>query len=250
MSAAPAPRRTLRYATPLVVAALLLGGCALEDDPASEKPGEGRPSSPSAGGAVTALAKLTVRESGGKEGYDRRKFGSPWADIDGNRCSTRNDILQRDLDDVKLADDDCTVESGTLTDDPYTGTTVEFTRGRSKVDIDHVVALSDSWQKGAADWAPAKRIALANDPLNLLAVEASANRQKGDSDAAEWLPANESYRCEYVALQIAIKQKYEMWVTPAEKQAMSGVLNTCADQRLPAPGEAPTEAPDRFSAPD
>ncbi|MBB1243685.1 HNH endonuclease [Streptomyces durbertensis] len=230
---------------------MLLGGCAaLEGDPASEKPADGRPASPPAGGAVAALAELSVKESAGKEGYDRRKFGSPWADIDGNRCSTRNDILQRDLDDVKLAEDGCTVESGTLTDDPYTGTTMEFTRGRSKVDIDHVVALSDSWQKGAADWAPAKRIALANDPLNLLAVEASANRQKGDSDAAEWLPANESYRCEYVALQIAVKQKYELWVTPAEKQAMSGVLDGCADQRLPEPGDAPTEAPDRFSAPE
>jgi len=51
--------------------------------------------------------------------------------------------------------------------------------------------------------------------LNLLAVGASANRQKGDGDAATWLPPNMRYRCTYVARQVGVKAKYALWVTGA-----------------------------------
>lgn len=229
----------------LTLSLVLLTGCTADDQDGvrDDKPDA------SDGGAVAALAELEVKGASDTAGYDRRKFGSAWADVDGNSCSTRNDVLQRDLDAVELATDDCAVASGTLKVDPYTGERVEFTAGRSKIDIDHLVPLSDAWQKGAAEWEPAKRIALANDPLNLLAVGASANRQKGDKDAANWLPANEAYHCQYVALQIAVKQKYELWVTEEEGKAMSTVLKGCADQELPEVGDAPTTAPDRFSAP-
>lgn len=238
----------LRTAAPVVVAALLVTGCSTEE--ATDGPDGKAESSQSAGSAQAALAELEVKEATDRSGYDRQKFGSPWADTDGNSCSTRNDILQRDLDEVRVGEDECVVDSGTLSVDPYTGERVEFTKGKSKVDIDHLVALSDAWEKGAGQWEPAKRIALANDPLNLLAVEASANRQKGDADASDWLPENDSYRCEYVALQIAVKAKYELWVTPPEQRAMSAVLEGCEEQPLPGEGSAPTKAPDRFSAPE
>ena len=70
--------------------------------------------------------------------------------------------------------------------------------------------------EGAQRWPRRERVAFANDPLNLLAVEPSANRQKGDGDAATWLPPYKSFRCAYVARQIAVKAKYGLWVTPAE----------------------------------
>lgn len=238
-------RAALRPAAVLALSALLLTGCTTES---KDSPSDDRPDT-AGGGAVEALAELEVRGSADSSGYDRRKFGSAWADVDGNSCNTRNDILRRDLADVGLDEDDCEVANGTLEVDPYTGDRVEFTAGRSKVDIDHLVPLSDAWEKGAGEWEPAKRIALANDPLNLLAVGASPNRQKGDKDAAEWLPAHEAYHCEYVALQIAVKRKYELWVTKDEHKAMSTVLEGCSDQKLPEPGEAPTSAPDRFGAP-
>lgn len=230
----------------LTLSLVLLTGCTTDEQDAAKQ--DDRPDA-AGGGAVAALAELDVRAASDAAGYDRRKFGSAWADVDGNSCSTRNDVLQRDLDAVQLDADDCAVASGTLKADPYTGERVEFTAGRSKIDIDHLVPLSDAWQKGAAEWDPAKRIALANDPLNLLAVGASANRQKGDKDAADWLPANDAYHCPYVALQIAVKQKYELWVTEEEGKAMSTVLKGCSDQELPEVGDAPTTAPDRFSAP-
>ncbi|GAB3964604.1 HNH endonuclease family protein [Streptomyces sparsus] len=238
--------RTRLSAAAVLTALLLSTGCSVEQLPEADSTDDAPVGS---GQAASALEELTVKGRAPKTDYDRRKFGSPWADTDGNSCSTRDDVLQRDLDDVMLQEDGCVVESGTLTDDPYTGTSVSFERGRSKVDIEHVVALSDAWQKGAAAWEPAKRIALANDPLNLLAVEASANRQKGDGDAATWLPEHKPFRCDYIALQVAVKQKYELWVTSAEKKAMAGVLDSCPTQELPA-GDAPTEAPPRFDAPD
>ena len=173
-------------------------------------------------------------------GYSREQFGSAWEDVDHNGCDTRDDILRRDLRRVvyRAGTNGCVVVSGVLAD-PYTATSITYVRGHSRVDIDHVVALGDAWQKGAARWAASKRLALANDPLNLLAVDSSANRQKGDADAATWLPANKAYRCAYVARQLAVKLKYALWATSAERGAMQRVLSICPTMRLPAAGSRP-----------
>jgi hypothetical protein len=132
------------------------------------------------------------------------------------------------------------VTSGRLSD-PYTATSIAYVRGGgASVDIDHVVALGDAWQKGAAHWSAAKRVAFANDPLNLMAVSASANRQKGDGDAATWLPPNKGFRCSYIARQVAVKLKYAISITSAEGVAMRTVLGGCPTMRLPPPGASPT----------
>jgi hypothetical protein len=197
---------------------------------------------PAAGTALAAVARLTVKGRAPKTGYTRAQFGQAWYDTDHNGCDTRNDILRRDLK-SKQMQNACKVMAGTLAPDPYTGTTIRFIYGgASEVDIDHLVALSDAWQKGAATWAAGKRLALANDPLNLLAVDSSTNRSKGDGDAATWLPPNKAYRCTYVARQVAVKSKYGLWVTSAERDAMIRVLTTCPSMVLPGPGSASTQA--------
>ena len=198
--------------------------------------------SAAAGTALAAVATLTVKGRAPKTGYTRDQFGQAWYDTDHNGCDTRNDILRRDLTSRQMRNA-CKVLAGTLTPDLYTGTTIRFVYGgASEVDIDHVVALSDAWQKGAASWSAGRRLALANDPLNLLAVDASANRAKGDGDATTWLPANKSFRCAYVARQVAVKGKYGVWVTPAERDAMTRALAACPTMPLPGPGSAPTTA--------
>ena len=129
----------------------------------------------------------------------------------------------------------CLVLSGRL-DDPYTGQSIAFVRGEStsaNVQIDHVVALSDAWQKGAQQWTTSTRTRFANDPLNLLAVDGPTNQGKSDGDAATWLPPRASYRCAYVARQTAVKARYRLWVTAAERDAVRRVLTSCAAQRLP-----------------
>jgi hypothetical protein len=183
------------------------------------------------GEAIVALEALPVKGRAPKTGYSREQFGPAWKDVDKNSCDTRNDILHRDLEFQAIDEDGCTVISGTL-HDPYTGNTVVFSRGRttsSAVQIDHVVALSDAWQKGAQS-PDVDRVGLANDPLNLLAVDGPTNQQKSDGDAATWLPPNRGFRCEYVGRQISVKTKYHLWVTEAEKAAMQNVLSTCPGQ--------------------
>ncbi|MCE7936184.1 HNH endonuclease [Candidatus Saccharibacteria bacterium CPR2] len=183
--------------------------------------------------ALNALNKLEIKERGSREGYKRSNFSDGWAMVDG--CDTRNRILQRDLSDKVLGEDLCVVLSGTLQKDPYTNKTIFFTRGKDTSDdiqIDHVVALSDAWQKGAQALSPDERFDLANDPLNLLAVDGPTNMDKSDADASEWLP-EESYRCRYVARQIAVKVKYYLWVTRSEFNAMKRVLYSCPNQELP-----------------
>lgn len=182
------------------------------------------------GGAVQALEKLEVKGRAPKTGYARDQFGKGWGKTTG--CDTRNIILFRDLKNVQLQNE-CTVMSGTL-DDPYTGKVIEFTKADSTaVQIDHVVALSDAWQKGAQQLTAEQRRQLANDPLELLAVDGPANQAKGDGDAATWLPSNKTFRCQYIARQIAVKVKYYLWVTSAEKAAMVDILQTCPAEVLP-----------------
>ena len=186
-----------------------------------------------AGSALTALGQLEVKGRAPKTGYARTQFGDGWL-LTGS-CDTRNIILNRDLSNVTLSDS-CKVASGILAD-PYTGTTISFVRGKdtsSVVQIDHVVALSNAWQTGAQLLSPDVRISFANDPLELLAVDGNANQAKGDGDAATWLPSNKAFRCQYVARQIAVKAKYHLWVTDAEKAAMQRVLSACTDQALPS----------------
>jgi hypothetical protein len=180
--------------------------------------------------------QLTVKGRAPKTGYAREQFGPAWADVDRNGCDTRDDILNRDLTakQWRPSTHGCVVIAGLLAD-PYTGRSIPFTKAdAAAVQIDHVVALSDAWQKGAATWSPARRLAFANDPLNLLAVDGPSNAQKSDGDTATWLPPNRPYRCRFVARQVAVKAKWELWVTAAERDAMARVLAKCPEQRVPA----------------
>jgi hypothetical protein len=139
---------------------------------------------------------------------------------------------------------------------PYNGQTIHFVRGQltsAAVQIDHVVSLGDAWQTGAQQLSQAQRVALANDPINLFAVDGRSNEQKSDGDTATWLPAVKAFRCTYVGHQVSVKATYGLWVTQAEHDAMFRVLSDCTDAPAvsspfapartvvaPAPAAAPT----------
>ena len=212
----------------LVAAAF--GVCALDGVPAvAADP------LPPPGDVRAKLDALPIKGRAPKTGYDRSLFGESWTDdvtVPGGRngCDTRNDILRRDLVDVVIKPDSngCAVLRGTL-NDPYTGISVEFVRGpnSAEVQIDHVVALSDAWQKGAQQLDEARRRDFANDPVNLQATIGWVNQQKGDGDAATWLPPNVFYRCVFVTRIVDVKTSYGLWVTQAERDAIAGVLSGC-----------------------
>lgn len=187
--------------------------------------------------ASSVLLTLPVKGRAPKTGYTRAQFGQAWADVDRNGCDTRNDILKRDLTEIvyKVKTRNCVVASGILLD-RYSGETINFVRGNAtsmEVQIDHVIALSNAWQTGAFKLTVLQRTALANDPMNLFAVKGQLNLQKSDGDAATWLPPLKSFRCAYIAQQIAVKAKYSLWVTAPEKEAMLRILATCPKQLLP-----------------
>jgi len=191
------------------------------------------------GSAAKALDGLLVRVKGTMAGYTRTAFGPAWSDDttdpDGhNHCDTRDDILARDLTQITYKSGHCTVATGTM-HDPYTGRTIHFVRGPKStvIQIDHVVPLGDAWVVGAAQLTAIQRMDLAEDPLELLAVDGPTNEAKGDGDASQWLPPSTGYDCSYVARQIAVKAKYRLWVTAAEKTAMQKVLAGCPAQPLP-----------------
>lgn len=204
-------------AATLIVAPVIIGSPAVAD-PISDIRAE--------------LDALAIKGRAPKSGYHRSEFGDAWTDdvnIAGghNGCDTRNDILRRDL--VDVVSTGCVVFSGVL-NDPYTGTSVAFQRGEGTsalVQIDHMVALSDAWQKGAAQWDPLQRQDFANDPRNLQATLGWINQQKGNGDAATWLPPDKSYRCAYVSRIVDVKFSYGLWVTQAEHDAIAGVLDEC-----------------------
>lgn len=188
--------------------------------------------------AEETLDKLAVKGRAPKTGFARSQFGPVWSDVNRNGCDTRNDILKRDLTNIvyKEGTRNCVVLSGELSD-PYSGTVINFIKGNTtstQVQIDHIVALANAWVTGAFKLTLPERTALANDPLNLLAVQGRLNSQKQDGDAATWLPPLKNYRCKYVARQIAVKAKYGLWVTSPEKSAMKSILAKCPNEPLPS----------------
>lgn len=178
--------------------------------------------------AAELLEKLAVKGRAPKTGYTREEFYPGWPMVDG--CSLRQKILKRELSESAILDG-CIVVAGEF-DEPYTGEHLVLKNKEevSKIQIDHVVALSDAWQKGAQYLPYETRYEIATDPLNLLAVDGDANEQKSDGDAATWLPKNKKFRCQYVARQVSVKYKYGLWVTQAEKEAIARILTNCPNE--------------------
>ncbi len=245
----PFPARSPRAAALAIFAALTLAltSCSLPTD-LPDTGGVASSVTGSAAGSVAdtiaapaaasqqALDGLAVKGRAPKTGYERELFGTAWSDdvtveFGHNGCDTRNDILRRDLDTVviKKGTHGCVAVSGLLRD-PYSGADIDFVRGQDtsrRVQIDHVVPLADAWQKGAQAWDAETRRNFANDPRNLLAVDGRLNQQKQAGDAATWLPPNRAFRCEYAQKIIEVKAAYGLWITEAEKAALSGLLDTC-----------------------
>jgi hypothetical protein len=216
------------------------------------------PVPPTALSAAEALALLgalpdaVYSDDGGYAGNREELFGRAWAfDFDRNGCDTRNDILTRDLTASDIDAASCRVHTGSLTD-PYSGETIDFVRGQdtsAEVQIDHLLPLKAVWATGGAAWPAEKREALANDPINLIAVKGSENASKSDSLPSDWLPgyypdvsdrhdlgqrvawddlpADTTLQCWYVDRLLPVFEAYQLGVTPEDRAAMMAVLHTC-----------------------
>ncbi|GAA0804604.1 excalibur calcium-binding domain-containing protein [Spirilliplanes yamanashiensis] len=223
----------------LAVAALLAlsGGCTTGGSPSPVLPEPSPPhSSPPPSMSADVAAQLVAVRSmlahvpsggrGARTGYDREAmFGPAWQDVDGNGCDTRDDVLRRDLTGVESRG--CEVTAGVL-DDPYTGRHIDFATDPAAIQVDHVVPLALAWQLGADRWVQEDRVRFANDPANLLAVDASANQQKRDSGPDSWLPPDRSYRCTYAIRFTRVLSGYRLRLTPSMRDAIGAQLLRCS----------------------
>jgi hypothetical protein len=176
---------------------------------------------PDAGDAAARLKKLTVAKAASMRGYTREKF--PHWRSTGDNCDVRDTVLKRDGTKIKVTG--CNVTAGKWTS-AYDGKA--FT-DPSLVDIDHMVPLANAWRSGAATWTDDKRSDFANDleRPQLIAVSANSNRSKGDQDPSTWKPKLTTSWCQYADDWIAVKSHWKLWVTTAEKAALTDMLGTC-----------------------
>jgi len=210
----------------------------------SSSPASGEPGPPPAStvDSIRALEGLiVVAERPDIPGYQRGcaageacSFGPAWTDDstapdshDG--CGTRDDVLREQLADVVFrAGSGCVVVGSTL-HDPYTGAIIPFSKtDAADVQIDHVYPLARAYDMGAAGWSQERRTAFANDTrLELLAVDGRANRAKGDSGPAEWLPPDPAETCGYLRRYIGVAAAYGLAITADEHDAMARILPGC-----------------------
>jgi len=180
------------------------------------------------GALVAMIDALPVSSSTPPAKYVRADFGAAWADTDRNGCDTRNDVLARDLLDAQTKPDTrgCVVTSGVL-HDPYTGTTLTWTKAGGGIDIDHVVPLEQAWAAGAWTWTTERREQFANDLPELQATVSSTNRAKGDSPIQTWTPPDPTYLCTYTTRWVQTKTTWQLTVTQDEKTRLLHLATNC-----------------------
>ncbi|MCM6775249.1 HNH endonuclease family protein [Nocardia sp. CDC159] len=194
------------------------------------------------------LTKLVVAPEAPMTGYSRDQFphwdtnipahgfGPEFAQY--SKCTTREVMMLRDAEGAVRLDPktcDLTVGKGGGWRDRYgvidrkTGKLApyKFITDPKGVDAEHIVPLAEAWRSGAAARDENTRRDIANDALNLVASDPSANRSKGDQDAANYLPPGK-FRCAYVAHYIKVKVKYALTVDPAEQTALRAAVDDCA----------------------
>jgi hypothetical protein len=177
------------------------------------------PEAAPAGAPADLLAQLTVAVEDTGAHYNRADWGD-WVG-QGNSCDTRALVLQHQGASVDSRAG-CKVAGGLWTS-PYDGVVVTNPR---ELDIDHIVPVKEANRSGARNWSPELRATFYNDSANLVAVSASSNRAKGDSDPAHWRPVR-TYWCVYATSYAGVKVHYHLAVDLDEKAALSQMLGTC-----------------------
>jgi hypothetical protein len=154
-----------------------------------------------------------------------RKDWPHWIDADEDCQNTRAEILvaTSQMPVKTKKNKGCTVTWGRWYD-PYTDAMYDKA---SDLDIDHIVPLAEAHRSGGYAWTREQRREFANDPLNLMAVEKTANREKSDQSPDNWLPPNREFQCRYIAAWLAIKEKYQLKSDATELAGMQHLQSNC-----------------------
>ena len=194
-----------------LVSVVLLGTCTSYRYPAQE------------------LWGLTVRSTDTATDRYNRKDWKHWIDADHDCQNTREEVLIREAQSIEFADaQGCKILRGIWVD-PYSGQTIT---SPSELDVDHMVPLHDAHKSGGALWNAERKQAYANyldDPRHLRAVRRDLNRDKGDKSPDLWLPPSPTIRCSYVRDWLAIKQRWQLSITPTEADTVRTMITDCGN---------------------
>ena len=175
--------------------------------------------------------------------YDRP---STWDDSDNDCISDRHEILiaQHDSGDgqfeLVMSSGGCSVISGRWYD-PYDGV---YYYSASYVEIDHVVALYESWISGLGNLSASEQRVFANTGSSragtkpetshqFLAVGNASNSSKGSADPAQWMPNQSSYHCTYLKKWVLVKVQNDLLFDQAEFDYIASRQGECDDTPLP-----------------
>ncbi|MGV9409585.1 HNH endonuclease family protein [Nocardia sp. NPDC003693] len=215
--------------------------------------GQGNPSTgpvASASEVKASVDKLVVAQELPMTGYTREKFphwdtkavehgfGAEFAQY--AKCTTREVMMLRDATGEVTLDPktcDLKVGKGGGWQDSYgvmdakTGQLkpYKFITDPAGVDAEHIVPLAEAWRSGASKMDEETRRNIANDAVNLIASDPSANRSKGDQDVANYLPPG-AFRCGYIDHYVKIKIKYALAVDNDELKALRTAVDDCVTQ--------------------
>ncbi len=242
-------RRAIAVCTPILLAVLITVVYALvEARKDTDGPAPRTPDTAISRRDITdLLTKLAVAPENPMTGYSREKFphwdlnkpehgfGAEYAQY--AKCTTRDVMLLRDATgSVRLDPKTCELSIGrgggwrdqygvidrkTGQVGPY-----KWITDPSGVDAEHIVPLAEAWRSGADTRDDDTRRRIANDALNLVASDPSANRSKGDQDAANYLPPG-NFRCAYVGRYVQVKVKYALKIDSAEQTALRAAVDDC-----------------------
>jgi len=100
-----------------------------------------------------------------------------------------------------------------------------------KIDVDHIVPLSNAHLSGAWAWSKRKKQEYANkiDSAlpHLIAVSQKENRSKGAKSPDQYMPENKSFQCKYIELWTRIKRKWDLSMSSTEKVFIGTELSRC-----------------------
>ncbi|MCY4264589.1 MAG: HNH endonuclease [Gammaproteobacteria bacterium] len=164
-----------------------------------------------------------------RERFFNRDDWSFEEDFDQDCQSTRQEMLiLTSRTEIKYTNPrNCVVRTGEWLDE-YTGKT--FTVA-VQIDIDHVIPLMYAHTHGGDRWMPDKKLAFANDPLNIMLVEKQEIRRKGDRGPNRYLP-REEFQCEYAQLWNVLAEKYDLQLESRDRNKVRKILESCPDEVL------------------
>jgi len=178
--------------------------------------------------ATSALNTLVVADEV-RSGYARDKF-KHWSSA-GNGCDSRKAVIISEAIIKPIVEKGCVIKGGEWLS-VYDNVKV---MDASKLDVDHMVPLAESWDSGASGWTTERRQAYANDmtdPRHLIAVTGPSNRSKSDRDPSDWMPTNKSYACVYLNNWISIKVRWNLSVDKKEKDSILAQLKPCKPTKI------------------